>query len=88
MFNGKFCLLKYHVDWLREQCVLDCSSSIELSDITATSFQVNKDTSLQVNSTNSLQVYTDICHNHHNVQKKLAKCKIFILESKKLFYTH
>ena len=88
MFNGEFCLLKYHVDWLREQCVLDCSSSIELSDITATSFQVNKDTSLQVNSTNSLQVYTDICHNHHNVQKKLAKCKIFILESKKLFYTH
>ena len=88
MFNGKFCLLKYHVDWLREQCVLDCSSSIELSDITATSFQVNKDTSLQVNSTNSLQVYTDICHNHHNVQKRLAKCKIFILESKKLFYTH
>ena len=88
LFNGEFCLLKYHVDWLREQCVLDCSSSIELSDITATSFQVNKDTSLQVNSTNSLQVYTDICHNHHNVQKKLAKCKIFILESKKLFYTH
>ena len=88
LFNGKFCLLKYHVDWLREQCVLDCSSSIELSDITATSFQVNKDTSLQVNSTNSLQVYTDICHNHHNVQKKLAKCKIFILESKKLSYTH
>ena len=88
MFNGKFCLLKYHVDWLREQCVLDCSSSIELSDITATSFQVNKDTSLQVNSTNSLQVYTDICHNHHNVQKKLAKCRILILESKKLFYTH
>ena len=43
MFNGKFCLLKYHVDWLREQCVLDCSSSIELSDITATSLQVNKD---------------------------------------------
>ena len=88
MFNGKFCLLKYHICWLREQCVLDCSSSIELSDITATSFQVNKDTSLQVNSTNSLQVYTDICHNHHNVQKKLTKCKIFILESKKLFYTH
>ena len=88
LFNGKFCLLKYHVDWLREQCVLDCSSSIELSDITATSFQVNKDTSLQVNSTNSLQVYTDICHNHHNVQKKLAKCRILILESKKLFYTH
>ena len=80
MFNGKFCLLKYHVDWLREQCVLDCSSSIKFSDITATS--------LQVNSTNSLQVYTDICHNHHNVQKKLTKCKIFILESKKLFYTH
>jgi len=39
LFNGKFCLLKYHICWLREQCVLDCSSSIELSDITATSFQ-------------------------------------------------
>ena len=96
LFIGEFCLLKYHICWLREQCVLDCSSSIELSDITATSFQVNKDTSLQVNqdtslqvsSTNSLQVYTDVCHNHHNVQRKLAKCKIFILESKKLFYTH
>ena len=88
LLNGEFCLLKYHVGWLREQCVLDCSSSIEFSDITATSLQVNKDTSLQVNSTNSLQVYTDICHNHHNVQKKLAKCKIFQLESKKLFYTH
>ena len=58
MFNGEFCLLKYHVGWLREQCVLDCSSSIEFSDITATSLQVNKDTSLQVNSTNSLQVHT------------------------------
>ena len=58
MFNGEFHLLKYHVGWLREQCVLDCSSSIEFSDITATSLQVNKDTSLQVNSTNSLQVHT------------------------------
>ena len=57
MFNGEF-YLKYHVGWLREQCVLDCSSSIEFSDITATSLQVNKDTSLQVNSTNSLQVHT------------------------------
>ena len=58
LFNREFCPLKCHVGWLREQCVLDCSSSIEFSDITATSFQVNKDTSLQVNSTNSLQVHT------------------------------
>ena len=58
LFNKEFRLLKYHIYWLREQCVLDCSSSIEFSDITATSFQVKKDTSLQVNSTNSLQVHT------------------------------